>query len=244
MWFLAKNYDKIIPHLIETRDAKKLLLIAQTEGDETVISRAALALGELGDSSVAKSLLYVLQRRSHRNKTLNTDLFEPAIVEALKRIGPSVIPDLIFEISYNTIKEDWKIRNAAENAVIGMGKSGISAFLDLLRKPDTRTKEIAIRLLSRAITEAYESYAFTILKRDYPKIAEPMIDAPLTQKAYLSTLKTQPGFVFDESFCMQAIGERLYLETISALRNALTNFNVSESARKALSQITIENPAI
>lgn len=242
MWFFSKNYDKIIPELIETKDSKKLLDIAETAGDETIIIRAALALAEVGDPRISKPLLYVLKRQSYRGKPLNTDAFEPLIVQVLIQIGPLVIPDLIFEISHNTIKEDWKIRNAAENAIIGMGKPGISALLGLFRKPDVRTKEIAIRLLTKAISEAYESHALTVLKRDYPNAVDPMINSPQAQKASLSILKTQPGFTFDDTFKEQAIGNRLYHEIVSILENALSNPGISDNARKTLNLVSSGNP--
>ncbi|MHB1457331.1 MAG: HEAT repeat domain-containing protein [Armatimonadota bacterium] len=244
MWFFSKNYDKIIPQLIETKDSKKLLDIAETAGDEAVISRAALALAEVRDPKIAKPLLYVLKRQSYRGKPLNTDLFEPAIVQALVQIGTPVLADLIFEISNNTIREDWKIRNTAENVIVNMGKPGISALLNLLRKPDIRIKEIAIRLLARAAQEAYDSYAFAILKRDYPPVADPMLNDLMMQKTALSTLTSQPGFTLDESFCKEAISEQIYLEMVSALENAAQNPGISENARKTLKQITIGNTTL
>ena len=238
MWFLTKNYDKIIPRLIDARDSKKLLEIAQTAGDESVIARAALALGEINDPKTAKSLLYVLKRESYRGKPLNTEVFESEIIQALIRMGLAIIPELVFEISQNTIREDWKVRNAAESVLVGMGKPGVTAILGLLRKPDIRTKEIAIRLLAKSITEAYESTAYSILMRTHPDIAREMTVTNAPERTSLDALRSLPDFVFDESFGKQALGDLIYPEIVNALQNALNNPGISESARKTLNLIS------
>lgn len=161
---LAMTGQEAIPALLQCGRVSKdprivssiLKVLGDASADNTVYNFALSHLGH-GDPEVRAKALKVIANQENAHGTCSLETWPQLLkdpvwfvrLQAVRAIGKQRCKEFIEDISSLVVDEKWQVRNAAAEALTGLGEDAIDIFLRILKSSDNYAKESICEVMQK-----------------------------------------------------------------------------------------------